>query len=420
MPRSLPSRGDAPQQTPCAPLRALASFLVLVIAAWAPLHAQTPPEKPAEAQAARPGVAIARPSGKTIYPRISLAEGYEPDASWPHPSHKETGWGAMAGVAIDPAGRIWTFNRGPRPVQVFEPDGSPSQVWGEPRTGAGEPVEFREPHQIRFDRSGHAWLVDSGLHAIRKFKLDGTLLQTLGTPGEPGADAAHFDKPTDIAIAPEGDLFVSDGYGNNRVVHFNAQGKFVKTWGSLGAAPGEFSLPHSIAIDSRGRLYVADRNNARIQVFDRSGKFLAQWRNLMTPWHLVITEADEVYACGSSPMRWSSRWIKSLALPGIVLGVPPKDQLVMVFSPEGHVQRLWTFPMGKRPGEVEWVHGMAVDSRGNLYLGDIMGRRAQRFLHLDADPATGGINDLAKDRKKPKQDAPVQRAGGEAAKGREE
>jgi hypothetical protein len=240
----------------------------------------------------------------------------------------------------------------------------------------------------------------------------------LGKAGEPGTGPTHFDKPTDVAIAPDREVFVADGYGNNRVVHFNARGEFVKSWGSLGSSPGRFSLPHSIAIDSKDRLYVADRNNARVQVFDRSGKFLAQWRNLLVPWHIAITEADEIYVCGSSPMRWPRPRLGSLKIPGLVMGVPPKDQLVMVFSPEGQVRRLWTFPMGKRPGEVDWVHGMAVDRAGNLYLGDILGRRAQRFLNVPTDPAEETGSDLVK--RKPKRDAPVQPAGGEAVKGREE
>jgi len=364
------------------------------------------------AQEKRPRAAIARHSGKA-YPRVSLAEGYEPDTSWPHQHQNQTEWGAMAGVAVDPEGNVWTFNRGRNPVQVFAPDGSLVRTW-DPITKDGvERIEFLEPHQIRVDREGNVWLVDSGLHIVRQFNPEGKLLRTFGIPGESGTDASHFDKPTDVAIAPDGAIFVSDGYGNNRIVHFNAAGSFVKAWGSLGAMPGEFSLPHSIAIDSQERLYVADRNNARIQVFDRSGKFLAQWRNLITPWHLVITDADEIYACGSSPMRWPRQMLGTFRIPGLVLGIPPKDQLVMVFSPEGQVRRLWTFPMGKRAGEIEWAHGMAVDRTGNLYLGDILGRRAQRFVHLAADPAEGGLENLAK--KKPKQDTPVQRTGGDAA-----
>ena len=111
--------------------------------------------------------------------------------------------------------------------------------------------------------------------------------------------------------------------------------------GHARVAPGMFSLPHSIAVDSHGRLYVADRNNARIQVFDQSGRCLDEWRDLMVPWHIVVTDQDEIYVCGSSPMRWPR-----LPIPGLLVGIPPKDQLVMVFAPDGRVKRLWAFPRG--------------------------------------------------------------------------
>jgi NHL repeat len=247
------------------------------------------------------------------------------------------------------------------------------------------------------------WLVDSGLHVVRQYTADGTLLLTLGTPGEPGQDSTHFNRPTDVAVTSQGEIFVTDGYGNNRVVHFDARGDFIREWGELGVGRGQFSLPHSIAADSQGRLYVADRNNARIQVFDQAGRFLAEWRDLLVPWHLVVTERDEIYVCGSSPMRWP----KLQLIPGLVLGIPPKDQLIMVLTPDGRLTRLWTFPKGQSSGELDWVHALAVDPRGNLYLGDIQGRRAQKFLKLAPDDVGGEVADKVL----PKRDEPVQRAG---------
>jgi DNA-binding beta-propeller fold protein YncE len=335
-----------------------------------------------------PAVA-ARPS----YPRTNLSTGYEPVASWPARPREMT-WGAMAGIAISPSGQIWTFNRGPVPVQVYTADGELVSAWGQGR--------FREPHQVRIDRDGFVWLVDSGMHVVRKFTPDGKLLLTLGTPGEPGEDSAHLNRPTDLAVAPDGNIFVTDGYGNNRIVHFDGRGHFARTWGSLGPEPGQFSLPHSIALDSRGRLFVADRNNARVQVFDQEGRFLAEWRDLLVPWHIVITDGDEIYVCGSSPMRWPV-----LPIPGLVVGIPPKDQLIMVFTPDGRVTRLCTFPKGQHPGEVDWVHAMAVDRQGNLYLGDIQGKRVQKFLRLEP---MGRVGEVAT-KVLPRRDEPVRRAG---------
>jgi NHL repeat len=330
---------------------------------------------------------------RSTYPRINLATGYEVISSWPA-GHKDNIWGAVAGMAIAPDDQIWIFNRGAVPVQVYNDAGELLRSWGE--------GQFREPHQVRIDRQGDVWLVDSGLHCVRKYTPDGKLLVTLGTRGEPGEDSTHLNRPTDVAITSAGDLFVTDGYGNNRVVHFDRHGQFVTAWGSLGVGRGQFSLPHSIAVDSQGRLYVADRNNARVQVFDQTGRWLDEWRDLLVPWHIVITAQDEIYVCGSSPMRWPR-----IPVPGLVVGIPPKDQLVMVFAPEGRLLRLCTFPKGQRPGELEWVHALAVDRHGNIYLGDIQGRRAQKFLHLEPSARDG---EVAK-KSLPKRDEPVQRAG---------
>lgn len=362
-------------------LRLTLTIAACLLPAWAARAQQVPTKSP---QPARPA-----------YPRISLSSGYEVDGSWPsRPS--DLSWGAMAGIAIDPRGQVWLFNRGPKPLQVFTPEGRLVRTWGE--------GQFREPHQIRFDREGNLWLADSGLHVVRKFDPDGTPRLTLGEAGVPGDDSAHFNRPTDMAIAPSGDVFVSDGYGNNRIVHFDRDGKFVKAWGSLGTRPGQFSLPHSIAVDSRGTLYVADRNNARVQVFDQDGTFLAEWDDLMVPWHIVINDRDEIHVCGSSPMRWPP-----LPIPGLPLGIPPKDQLVIVFDPSGRVRRLWTFPKGQSSGALDWVHAMAVDGDGNLYLGDIQGRRGQKFRRLE--PAVEkGDRGLA-GRKAIKSDSSVERTG---------
>ncbi len=315
-------------------------------------------------------LSLAQQRPQERYPKINLAVGYQLDPGWPQ-KPAEAAWGAMAGMAIDGDGNIWTFNRGSIPVQVYTQEGKLVRMWGQ--------NEFKNPHHVKVDREGNVWLTDTQLHTVRRFTPEGKLLLTLGTPGQAGADESHLDQPTDMAITPSGDIFVADGYGNNRIVHFNAQGRFVRTWGKLGTGPGEFSLPHSICLDSKGRLYVADRNNVRLQVFDQSGKFLTQWRNLITPWGIWITPKDEIYVCGSSPMHFTERTF---------LGLPPKDQLVMKFDTDGKVRELWTFPKGEdgkeKPGELNWVHAIAVDPSGALYLGDINGKRAQRFTRIES------------------------------------
>jgi hypothetical protein len=319
--------------------------------------------------------ATARAQGQTppptVWPRVNLSTWYQVD---PHffqrPADLE--WGDMVGIAIDRQGQIWLSTRAPLPVQVFDAHGKFVRAWGEGM--------LTWSHYLRIDHEGMIWVADAKNHVIFRCTPEGKILRRLGTPGQPGCDATHMNRPTDMAVSPSGDVFVSDGYGNARIVHFDKEGKFIKQWGKVGTAPGEFSFPHSIVMDSKGRLYVADRSNNRIQVFQQSGKFLAQWRNLLVPWGLYVTRGpkgeDEIWACGSSPMPWRAE--------DVFLGCPPKDQLVMKFDTTGRLLQLWTIPKGEdgkeKPGEVNWLHAVAVDAQGNLYVGDVKGKKAQKFV----------------------------------------
>ena len=198
-------------------------------------------------------------------------------------------------------------------------------------------------------------------------------------------DELHFNMPTDMAITSSGDVFVTDGYGNRRIVHFDKDGQFVKAWGSYGSEPGKFVLPHAIALDSIGRLYVADRNSARIHVFNQDGKLLDQWSNMIMPWGISINAKDEIWICGSSP-HW---WKRNGKYPEY------KDQVFMRFSTDGRVKQVWHIPLGDigedknnpdvsriKPGEAVGVHCIAVDSKGNLYVGEIYSERAQKFVPI--------------------------------------
>jgi DNA-binding beta-propeller fold protein YncE len=298
---------------------------------------------------------------------VNVSTWYEVDPNWPQ-RPENVAWGATPGVAVDREDNVWIFTRATPPVQVYRPDGTFVRAWGEQIVG--------KAHQIKFDHQGNVWLADAGNHVVMQFTPEGKLLKTLGTRGQPGCDESHFDRPTDMVVAPDGEVFVSDGYGNARVVQFDAQGHFVRSWGKLGTGPGEFSIPHAIVMDSKGRLYVADRNNARIQVFDREGRFLEQWRNLLVPWSFCMTADDEIWTCGSSPMVWRPE--------DKVLGCPPKDQLFMRLDTSGRVLQLWTVPKGEdgqeKPGELNWLHSLALDSQGNIYAVDIIGERAQKFV----------------------------------------
>lgn len=349
--------------------RVLTSILIAVVVVmtgntlWA-----AEPAKPVYAAAEKPAQAEPSP-----YPPITLSTWYEVDPDWPQrPDDKP--WGRTPGVAIDSKDQVWVFTRAEPPIHVYSTDGKFIRAWGKGLIGTDE--RGLGSHHIKIDNHGMIWLADVRNHVVMQLTPDGKVLKTLGTSGEAGCDETHLNKPTDMAITPDGQVFVADGYGNARVAHFDANGKFVKAWGKLGTGPGEFSLVHGIALDSKGKLYVADRNNARVQVFDQQGKFLDQWQNLIVPWGFCMTPKDELWVCGCSPMPWRET--------DNALSCPPKDQVFMRFGTCGKLLQLWTVPKGtdgeEKPGELNWVHGIAVDSDGNIYATDIMGERVQKFV----------------------------------------
>ena len=291
---------------------------------------------------------------------------YVVDTTWPRKPERFK-WGQMPGVTVDKQNHIYIFTRNQPTVQVYKTDGTLLRaMYIEDSSGA---------HFIRIGPEGNIWTANISEHVVRKYSPKGKLLLTLGEMGIAGTDNGHFDRPTDMSVLPTGDIFVSDGYGNRRIVHFDAGGKYVNQWGQAGNGPGQFALPHSIVADSHKRLYVADRENSRVQVFDTKGKLLAVWADLITPWGLCMTKKDEIWISGSSLMKDEK---------GECLVLPPPDQILMKVDLKGKVLlrvplESTTVPPGKS-GEVSWVHGIAVDSQGNIYLGDIQGKRAQKFV----------------------------------------
>ncbi|MAG93247.1 MAG: hypothetical protein CMJ48_05805 [Planctomycetaceae bacterium] len=307
---------------------------------------------------------------------------YDVDPAWPQTPENVSRKGWVSGLAIDDKNQVWFFKKGPDPVQVYTSDGKFVRTWGQ--------GNFKDPHHLRIDHEGNIWLADFGLHIVQKYTPQGKLMMTLGIRGEAGLDETHFNKPTDMAITPTGDIFITDGYGNRRIVHFDKTGKFIKAWGEYGSAPGSFVMPHAIVVDSKGLLYVADRNSARIQIFNQDGKFLDQWSNIIMPWGLSIDAQDNLWVCGSSP-HW---WVRDGKAPEY------KDQMFVRFTTNGRVQQMWSIPLGDigtdknnpdvsrlKPGEAVGVHCIAQDAQGNLYVGDIYGERAQKFLPVTKRPA---------------------------------
>ena len=216
--------------------------------------------------------------------RVAIRFGEEPDTM-------PDGWkfGRVSAVTTDSKGDVYVFHRGKKAdaIVVFDSKGNYIRSWG---SGF-----FGNPHGLRADKDDNIWAVDNGNHQVYKFTREGQLLQSWGTKGQTGTDDKTFDRPTDIAFATNGDFYVSDGYGNSRVVKFSKAGKYLLSWGRRGSAPGEFHTAHSVGVDSKGRVYVSDRENNRIQIFDSTGKFLKQWTHFGATQGLFITSNDEMW-----------------------------------------------------------------------------------------------------------------------------
>ncbi|MCA9040469.1 MAG: 6-bladed beta-propeller, partial [Planctomycetaceae bacterium] len=301
---------------------------------------------------------------------------YDIDVSWPKKSEELAPFGWVSGMALDKDENIWLFNKGDNPVRCYTASGELVRTWGQ--------GDFQDPHHIRIDHEGNVWVADFGLHIVQKYTPEGKLLMQLGEKGVNGEDQTHFNRPTDMAIAPNGDIFVTDGYGNRRVVHFDKSGKYIKEWGSYGTGRGQFVLPHAIVIDGEGKLYVADRNSGRIMIFNQEGELLDEWSNIIMPWGMSINADGDLWVCGSSP-HW---WKRGEAYPEF------KDQMFIRFSTDGHLKQVWTVPLGDRndrdsvkPGEAIGVHCIVQDKKGNLYVGDIYNENAMKFLPVTERPA---------------------------------
>jgi hypothetical protein len=221
---------------------------------------------------------------------------------------------------------------------------------------------FVRPHRALvspYDPERHIWLVDDGAHAIYKFSRDGKLVQTIGTPRMPGNDETHFARPTDIAWLPDGTFFVSDGYTNTRVVKFDRNGKFLMTWGMRGTPPNEtrpgyMNTVHAVVTDKQRRVYISDRANHRIQVFDENGKFLDAWPNVPLPYSLLMTDDQFLWSASGQTQKFTK------------------------YDLNGRLLAAWG-TYGAIPGGFWGVHQFHVDSENNLYTADVHVGRPQKF-----------------------------------------
>jgi DNA-binding beta-propeller fold protein YncE len=272
----------------------------------------------------------------------------------------------ISGLAIDAQDRIYVFNRGEKPVMVFDRDGN-LVLAGADLEINGKKINPSWQHSGGVDWDGNVYVIERDAHRIVKLspKLDKFLLQ-LGTTGEKGNDATHLDLPSGIAILRNGNMIVTDGYGNNRVILFDKTGRFIKQVGKgaggpqdKGTGPGEWNLPHKLAVDADENLYIIDREGHRLEVFDRNLNYIREIRNDWNPWDVHISRRGT---------------------DGIGFIADHKDERVQKFQlKDGKILATWG-KQGWGPGEFDWVHGVVVDSKGAVYAADTYGQRIQKFV----------------------------------------
>ena len=259
-------------------------------------------------------------------------------------------------LAVDADNNVVVFNRGEHPVIVFDSEGKFVRAWGEGL--------FRHPHAITIGPDGSYWLTDDLHHTVRKFSATGKLLLTLGEGDRPSPlqSGRPFSRPTHVALCPHtGEIYVSDGYGNSQVHKFDPAGRYLFSWGEPGTDPGCFNVPHNVVTDPNGTVYVADRENHRIQIFDAKGRYLDQWNNLHRPCGLFFD-----CRCG---LLYVGEMGTEMALNKSVAGLGNR---VSVLGEHGALAgRFGDRFGGEGHGQFIAPHGVATDSRGDVYIAEV-------------------------------------------------
>jgi len=337
---------------------------------------------------------------QTDYPKQStLPNPYRLEENWPTlPKNMNGGrWGELIRADIDSKGNIWVFHRcfntepagyatcvGRTEPPILEFDRS-----GKLLTSLGSGM-FAFPHGFTVDRQGNIWASDankdetvlgksardsSGVirgHQVFKMNSTGKVLMTLGKEGVKGNGTDVFDQPSGIAIAPNGDIFVTDGHGtNDRVVKFSKDGKFIKTWGHHGAGPGEFDQPHDISIGgSQGHVFIADRSNSRVQVFDQDGNFIAAWKQFGRPSAVYVAKDDTLYVSDSVS--------NSTTNPGYLRGITvgsAKDGSITAFIPDPDLAQADV-------NRISGASGIVADEKGTIYAADVGPHRLRKYVKV--------------------------------------
>jgi peptidylamidoglycolate lyase len=270
--------------------------------------------------------------------------------------------GQVSAVGVDSRGHVFVFRRAGRTFDraAVDPIPAPTVLELDGTTGAllnaWGANQFLIPHGLTVDGRDHVWITDVGRQQIFEFSHEGQLLRTFGERRVPGADSAHFNEPTDVAVLKDGSFYVSDGYQNSRVAKFSAAGRFLGSFGTKGTGPGEFRVPHGIAVDERGRIFVADRENSRLQAFDANGKFLRQWAGASTlgrVFSVAVARDGNIFVVGKDG-----------------------PESLLRLDPNGKV--LERIPYSNTPTTT--LHDVAVAADGAVYAADALAERVVKFV----------------------------------------
>lgn len=284
--------------------------------------------------------------------------------------------GQCVGIGVDSRSNVFVFHRSGRTWSTpfpEEPIAAPTVSVFDGRSGrllaTWGTHEFIMPHGLTLDHEDNVWLTDVARQQVFKFTHEGRLLLTLGERGVAGADQTHFNLPTDVAVLPDGSFYVSDGYRNTRVVKFTADGRYDFEWGGKGAGPGQFNLPHGVAVDAQGRVIVCDRTNSRLQVFDPRGKFLAEWKEPLIgrPYGVSVGADGHVVLIDG----------------GDGTGKTADRPRAVELDADGRV--LDRFGAGgSGPGQFQLGHDIAIARDGSVYVADAAGKRLHKFIRKTA------------------------------------
>lgn len=277
----------------------------------------------------------------------------------------------VAGVAVDQEDRVYMICRGENPIIVYDRQGNFLRTWGK--------GDFSmRTHGIYIAGNGTVFATDDGNHTVRQFTPEGRLLMTMGTmnvPSDTGYDGKNtgsikragppFHRPTNVAIGAKGNIYISDGYGNARVHIFSPTGQLIRSWGEPGDGPGQFRLPHGIAVAADGRVFVCDREIDRIQIFSPDGEFLEQWTDTQRPTHLAFDAKGNVYVTELAWHEGDFSFSQGAAITKM------RHARFSIFDPKGKLLSRWGTANGAAPGSFVAPHGLALDSKNDLYVSEV-------------------------------------------------